>query len=113
MAQPTPAERVTVGELGRRFDEFREDFHRSIDGIHRRLDELQFVPLAVFEEYRRTAAAERTALAKDITDLRADLESEKARGDANRRLAITAFVGPLIVGIALAVILAAMNGGPG
>lgn len=57
---------MTVGELGRRIERLEHDQETRFAGLHRRLDDLTFVPMAVFEEARKASEAERKELTRRV-----------------------------------------------
>ena|SRR5437868_12650510 len=61
--------RMTIGEVGRRIERLEHDLETRFDGLHRRLDDLTFVPMAVFEEARRAGEDQRRDLVRRVVAL--------------------------------------------
>lgn len=110
---PAADDDISMGELGRRINRLEGAVERGFSGVHRRIDELAYVEHGVYEADKQTVQIQIVELAKDIKELQEANKQRAQEAAANRRLTITAFAAPLIVGVAVAVIVAAILGSGG
>ena len=68
---------MTVDELGRRMERLEEDTKTGFSSLHRRLDELNFVPPEVFAMQLQLDQAHRDDVLRQIADLRNDVTQTK------------------------------------
>lgn len=107
MAPPAAAnERVTVPELGRRMARIEEDFKHGLEGLHRRLDELKFVHPETLDTKLLLEQAHRMETDRRVAMLEAADQRREDQQAANRRLAVTGLVLPLLVAVIGALVIA-------
>lgn len=101
--------RVTVDELGRRMERLEADITALGSGIHRRLDELNYVHPETLDTKLMLEAAHRNDLERRVAELEAARKEEKDRADGNRRLAYTGLASGLLLPIVLVILLRSMG----
>lgn len=101
--------RVTVDELGRRMERLEKDITDLGSGIHRRLDEMNYVHPETLDTKLMLEAAHRQDLERRLAELEAARKEESARADGNRRLAYTGLASGLLLPVVLVVILRSMG----
>jgi hypothetical protein len=100
------AEDVTLGELARRMEDFREAMREGFEAVGRRFDDLAYVRSDVFEEYRKLADEQRAGLKRENTTLRGELDAVKD----NLRWLVRAVVGAIVSAVIVAVFAYAEHG---
>ena len=100
--------RITVAELGRRFDRFEKESHDSFVSLHRRLDELNYVHPETFAMQMQLEAALRQNMEARIADIAADLQQTRD----NLQWIVRTLVAAFVVAVA-GVIVAASGWSPG
>lgn len=101
--------RVSTVEIGRRLSKLEEDFKHGLDGLHRRLDELNYVHPETLELKLLIEAGHHRDFERRLSSLeQADKDRQKESRD-NRRLAWTSLAAPIIVGLLVVIILRAMQ----
>lgn len=109
MAAAGTSGRVTVDELGRRMERLEKDITDLGSGIHRRLDELNYVHPETLDTKLMLEAAHRNELERRVAELEAGRKESTDRADANRRLAYTALASGLLLPIVLVILLRSMG----
>lgn len=102
--------RVTVGELARRLDRFEGTIGDRFDSIDATLIQMNFVHPDVLDSKLLLEAAHREDVARRVSKLEAENDQRKLDSVANRRLAISAIIGPIVVGVLVGLILWAVLG---
>lgn len=100
---------MTTDELGRRMERLEEDVKSGVAGLHRRLDELNFVQPETWSLQNQLDAALRSELERRVALLEARDDQRDRDAATTRRLAWTSMIAPVLVGIALAILLNAMG----
>lgn len=103
-------EDITVGELARRLARMEHESQTGFASIHRRLDELNYVHPETLAMQMQLEQAHREDAERRITTLEAENRARQEEAAANRRLAISSIIAPLIVGVLVALIVAAVLG---
>jgi hypothetical protein len=106
---PSPAERVTVGEIGRRMGRLEDEFHSGIAGLHRRLDELNYVHPETLDTKLLLEQAHRADLERRVVAMEAARAKEEDERATNRRLAVAGIATGLILPIIVVVLLSSMG----
>jgi hypothetical protein len=100
---------VTVDELGRRIERLEGDFKTGLAGLHRRLDELNYVHPETLDTKLLLEAALRGEIERRVSDLETGRKDDERERASNRRLAISAIVTGLLLPILLVILLSAMG----
>jgi hypothetical protein len=106
---PSESSRVTVAELGRRLDHMEDANKTAFQGLHRRLDELNYVHPETFALQLQLEQAHREDLAIQLAELKAENAERKKEARDNRRMVWTALVFPIVTAIAAALIIGAIQ----
>ena len=101
--------RVTVDELGRRFDRFEKEITADIAGVSRKIDGLTFVDRETLDTKLMLEQALRSELERRVMHLEAETQRREDETKANRRMAITGLVFPVLVLIVGTLILASIG----
>jgi predicted ribosome quality control (RQC) complex YloA/Tae2 family protein len=83
----------------------------AIERLEKRLDAQDLVRAAEYQADMRTALAERSALDARLKDLEVKDSDREKEAATNRRLIVASFLAPIIVGVMVALIVAAVLGG--
>ncbi|MEV8388656.1 MULTISPECIES: hypothetical protein [unclassified Streptomyces] len=103
----TPGQDPTPWELLRAMQQMRDDLRADLAAFTTRMTEM--VTKIQYDADRRTDEVRLKALEDDLVDVRRDRDQERQQTAANRRLAITALVAPIVVGVLSALILARLG----
>lgn len=106
---PPAGERITVAELGRRFDRFEQEWREDFALLGRKIDALTFVDRETLDTKLMLEAAHRAELERRIAHLEAESDRRDEVAATNRRLAVTGLVFPFLVAVAVALILASIG----
>lgn len=106
---PPAGERITVAELGRRLDDFKRDVKEDIGHLAEQVSRLSFVDRETLDTKLLLEQAHRAELERRIAHLESRDERRDADAAANRRLAITGLVFPIIVLVLGTLILASIG----
>ncbi|MFI1100243.1 hypothetical protein [Streptomyces melanogenes] len=98
----TPTQDPTPWELLRAMTQMRDDLRADLATFTDRLTEM--VTKIQYDADRRTDELRLKALEGELADLHRERERERQERRANRRLAITALIAPIIVGVFLALL---------
>ncbi|MEU2592371.1 hypothetical protein ABZ649_04695 [Streptomyces albidoflavus] len=99
-----PSQDPTPWELLRALQQMRDDLRGDFAQFTARLAEM--VTRIQYEADRRADDLRVSALEADLQEVREDRDRERQQAAANRRLAVTALVAPLLVTIVGALLLA-------
>ncbi|MFD9792085.1 hypothetical protein ACFWXK_14165 [Streptomyces sp. NPDC059070] len=98
----TPTQDPTPWELLRAMTQLRDDLRADLATFTDRLTEM--VTKIQYDADRRTDELRLKALEGELADLRRGREQERLERRANRRLAVTALIAPVVVGVLLALV---------
>ncbi|MFE9553121.1 hypothetical protein ACFYOD_06515 [Streptomyces sp. NPDC006703] len=97
-----PTQDPTPWELLRAMTQLRDDLRADLATFTDRLTEM--VTKIQYDADRRTDEIRLRSLENELVDLRREREQEGQERRANRRLAITALIAPIVVGVLLALV---------
>ncbi|GGY12945.1 hypothetical protein [Streptomyces xanthochromogenes] len=98
-----PTQDPTPWELLRAMQQMRDDLRADFAVFTDRLTEM--VTKIQYDADRRTDDLRLKALESEVAEIRRDRERERLETRANRRLAITALIAPVLVGVLVAALV--------
>lgn len=99
---PPGEERVTTAELGRRLDEFKRDVKDDIAHLAEQVGRLNFVHPETLDTKLLLEQTHRLELERRLQTLETANQKRVDEASANRRIAITGLVFPVLVAIIIA-----------
>ena len=95
----------SLGEIGRRLDKIES----KIDGLNFVHPETFAMQMQLEQAHRENLQAQIVAIQNQIVQLQEASAAREQEAKANRRLAWSTLISPVLVGIALAILLGAMG----